>query len=279
MKISFCMIAYNEARTLRANLEHLYPYAHEIVVCEGSIAMLREQAGIGPRSDDGTVELLERFPDPEGKLRVIKRTWQDKNEMAAAYAEVVTGDLIWHVDADEFYDPYTLTAVPDEFRDPDLNTLEMPMFVFWKSPEFVLADDDGHDRWFRYARVLRRSPGMSVLHLPVRRLIHGHVDGTGRRGPHDGGIVGWHYAWTDDARVRLKMQLYARRDARSTRPDWTRTVWDRWTPDAPATDWPDGVHPSTLWRLWPRRFEGGHPECVGPLLAELDLIARVGDRV
>lgn len=271
MKISFCLIAYNEAITLRANLTHLYPYAHEIIVCEGSVAMLRQIAGVGRRSNDGTTELLASFPDPDRKLRVIQNTWKDKNEMAAAYAEIATGDIIWHVDADEFYDPYTLRAVPKEFEDPTLSTLQIPMYVFWKSPEFVLADDEGQQRWFRYARVLRRVEAMSILHLPIRRLIDGQMDEEGLRDPTDERITGWHYAWNDDARVRLKMKLYSQRDVGSTRPDWLTNVWDRWQPDSPPHQWPNGVHPSRLWQLWPQRFQGTHPECVGEILGRLDV--------
>ncbi len=266
MKISFCMIVYNEAQTLGANLAHLYPHAHEIIVCEGSVEALRQEAGVGPRSDDGTIELLQHFPDPDRKLRVLQRDWTDKNEMAAAYAEFATGDLLWHVDADEFYDPYSLRAIPREFDDLELTTLSVPMYVFWMSPDFVLADGEGEDRWFCYARVLRRTEGMSALHLPIRRIVHGQVDEQGLRRPSDAKITGWHYAWNNDARVRLKMQLYSRRDGRSTRANWLADVWDRWTPDSPPEAWPDGVHPSRLWKLWPRRFEQTHPDCIHTLL-------------
>ncbi len=273
MKISFCMIAFDEALTLGANLAHLYPHAHEIIVCEGSIALLRERCGVGPRSSDGTLDVLRDFPDPDGKLRVVQREWGDKNEMSAAYAERASGDLIWHVDADEFFDEHTLAAVPGEFADASLRTLELPMFVFWKSSDWVLATHDGDDRWFRYARVLRRTPGMSVRHIPVRRLIGGRVDESGMRSPRDARICGWHYAWNDDARVRTKMQLYATRDARTTRSGWIERVWDAWTPESCDRDWPDGVHPSTQWRLWPRRFRGTHPRAVQTLLPRLDLLA------
>jgi hypothetical protein len=282
MRISFCLIAYNEAVTLAANLRSLYTTAHEIIICEGSIALLRKQLGLATRSDDGTCELLEAFPDPQRKLRIIQREWQDKNEMSAAYAQVATGDLIWHVDADEFYDDAALAGVPREFeRDPALLTLDVPMYVFWKSPQWVLATADGDDRWFRYARVLRRTPGMSVRHIPVRRVIEGRVDESGRRGPLDDRIVAWHYAWNDDARVRTKMELYARRDSSTTRADWLQEVWDRWTHDSPPSDWPDGVHPSTQWRLWPRRYDGRHPRSVTgdpDLLDRLDLLTAVGGR-
>lgn len=276
MKISFCSIVFNEAPALRAHLEHIYPHAHQIIICEGSIALLRQVTGAPMRSDDGTLDLLHEFYDPDYKIRVIQRNWRDKNEMAAAYAQRSTGDLIWHVDADEFYDDYSLAAIPAEFADPDLMTLSVPMRVFWKSPGFVLADDKSCDSWFRYARVLRRTPGMSVQHLPIRRILDGHVDATGLHDPSDPRITAHHYAWNDDARVRLKMQLYARRDRKTTRPNWIKNVWDRWSPESANSDWPDGVHPSTLWRLWPRRYAGQHPECVGGILDRLDLLATAG---
>jgi hypothetical protein len=272
MKISFCMIVYNEALTLRENLRHLYPHAHEIIVCEGSIALLRETLGLPVRSDDGTCEILRDFPDPERKLRVIHCAWKDKNEMAAAYAQMATGDLVWHVDADEFYDEYSLRAIPHEFDDSTLGTLDVPMRVFWKSPSYVLATAEGDDQWFRYARVLRREAGMGVLHIPIRRIIDGRVDGAGRRGPRDSCISAWHYAWNDDARVRTKMHLYATRDRKTTREDWVSRVWDRWMPGSDV-DWPEGVHPSTQWRLWPREYAGPHPSAVKSLLPKFDLLS------
>lgn len=272
MKLSFCSIIFNEALTLEAHLEHLYPHAHQLIVCEGSIALLREIAGAPLRSDDGTLDLLNEFYDPDGKLHVIQHDWQDKNQMAAAYARRCTGDLIWHVDADEFYDDHALAAIPAEFDDPQLLTLNVPMYVFWKSPDFVLADEQGNDRWFRYARVLRRTPGMDVQHLPVRRIFDGRIDDSGLRDPFDPRIAAYHYAWNDEARVRLKMRLYAQRDARTTRPDWIQNVWDRWSPDSANADWPDGLHPSTLWRLWPQQFTGPHPRCVADLLDRFNLL-------
>lgn len=278
MKISFCLIAFNEAGTLRANLEHLYPHAHEIIVCEGSIALLRDELGLAPRSDDGTLEILASFPDPQRKLHVIQRDWTDKNEMSAAYAERVTGDLLWHVDADEFYDDYAFDAVPREFSDPELLVLDMPMLIFWKSPRFILVDALGRERWCVVPRVLRVAPGMSVRHIPVRRVLGGAVEDRGRRIPHDEQLVNWHYGWNDDARVRMKMGIYSRRDRKTTRANWLAEVWDRWTPDAPDHAWPDGVHPASAHRLWPAPFRRSHPRCVRRILDRLDALHAVGAR-
>ncbi|MBI5863658.1 MAG: glycosyltransferase, partial [Planctomycetes bacterium] len=269
MKLSFCLIAFNEAATLRANLDHLYPHAHEIIVCEGSIRLLRDVLGVGPRSNDGTLEILADYPDRQRKLRVIQRAWRDKDEMSAAYAELVTGDLLWHVDADEFYDDEVFAAVPREFEDPSLQALEMPMRIFWKSPRWILAERDGNDLWCRVPRALRVSPGMSVSHVPVRRIIRGVRENTGIRPPCDPRILNWHYGWNDDARVRMKMQIYSRRDAKTTRANWIENVWDRWTPDSPDHAFPAGVHPATAWQLWPRPFRGEHPRCVRALLPDL----------
>jgi|GEM_PF-2408594 len=268
------MIAFNEAPTICANLAHLYPHAHEIIVCEGSVVSLRHHAGVGMRSDDGTIELLNGFPDPEGKIRVVQEAWEDKNEMAAAYARWATGDLIWHVDADEFYDAHAFSAVPREFDDPDLTALAIPMYVFWKSPDFVLVDESGDDRWFRYVRVLRRRDGMSVQHLPIRRIIDGKPEDGGIRAPRDSRITGWHYAWNSHARVTLKMKLYGNRDASTMRSDWLETVWNRWHPGTAQCDWPVGVHPSELWKLWPNRFDRGHPDSVQDLLSSFDLLSK-----
>ena len=267
----------NEATTLRANLAHLYPHAHEIVICEGSIAKLRDVCGVGARSDDGTLEIIESFPDPDHKITLLQQTWSDKNEMSAAYAEVASGDIIWHVDADEFYDENAFHAVREEFAHADLLTLDVPMYVFWKSPDYVLVDESGDDRWFRYARVLRRTPGMSVLHIPVRRVIGGLVDEAGRRGPSDPRVLAYHYAWNSDARVRMKMRLYEHIYAKTTRADWIDDIWCRWSPQSSRSDWPDGLHPSREWKLWAAPFTCKHPKSVGDLLGEFDCLRPVAE--
>lgn len=278
MRISFCLIAFNEIKTLRANLDHLYPHAHEIIVCEGSIALLRDSLGLPLRSNDGTCEMLADYPDPDRKLRVIQRPWRDKNEMSAAYSEFATGELIWHVDADEFFDEYSYQAIPREFDDPALNTLIVPHIVFWKSPAWVLAAADREVRWCRVPRVLRVSRGMSVRHIPVRRVIAGTVDEFGMREPRDPRINTWHYAWNDDARVRTKLTLYSTRDAKSTRPGWIEQVWDRWSPGASRDEFPEGVHPAKALRLWPQHYGGDHPECVKEILSSLNLLDGTPER-
>lgn len=278
MRISFCLIAFNESKTLRANLDHLYTHAHEIIICEGSIAQLRDSLGLPTRSNDGTCEMLADYPDPDRKLRVIQRAWRDKNEMSAVYAELATGEVIWHVDADEFFDEYSLQAIPREFEDPGLNTLIVPHIVFWKSPAWVLAAADRDVRWCRVPRVLRVSRGMSVRHIPVRRVIAGAVDESGMREPRDSRINTWHYAWNDDVRVRTKMTLYSTRDAKTTRPGWIEQVWDRWSPDALRDEFPEGVHPAKGLRLWPQQYRGEHPECVKGILNSLNLLAGTPER-
>lgn len=277
MTISFCLIAFNEAKTLRASLDHLYPHAHEIIICEGSIALLRESLDLPVRSNDGTCELLESYPDPARKLRIIQREWRDKDEMSAAYAERASGDLIWHVDADEFYDGYSLQAIPREFDDRALNALIVPHVVFWKTPDWVLATAAGDQRWCRVPRVLRAQVGMSVRHIPVRRVIDGVADETGMREPRDPKINTWHYAWNDDSRVRTKMGIYSTRDAKTTRPGWIVNVWDRWTPDCSRSDFPEGVHPAKALRLWPEPYRGQHPACVSGILGLLDASRQTAD--
>ena len=118
---------------------------------------------------------------------------------------------------------------------------------------------------------------MSVQHMPVRRMIGGRVDEAGMRGPRDDRVTAWHYAWNIDERVRLKMRLYQARDAKTTRPAWLEAVWDTWQPGSPDEAWPDGVHPSTLWRLWPRPYTGDHPQAVRKLLERLNVFQQTGD--
>jgi hypothetical protein len=116
-KITFGLIVLNGEPFTRYNLRALYPFAHQIIVAEGASPKAAHVATPDGHSIDGTLDILRRFKaeeDPEDKIIIVTAEdeghpngfWPgEKDEQSQAYAKRATGDWLWQVDIDEFYQP------------------------------------------------------------------------------------------------------------------------------------------------------------------------------
>lgn len=138
------MIVLNGLPFLPYNLRAIYPFAKQIIVVEGAVKAAAGLADAQGHSLDGTLDELRRFKveeDPQGKLEIITRQgyWSEKDEQSQAYAARATGDYLWQVDVDEFYQPQDMTAVLRYLRDnPAITMLTFPHLLFWGAPEYVV---------------------------------------------------------------------------------------------------------------------------------------------
>ena len=95
--ISAHMICYGTQTACEA-LESVYPHVEEIVIAYGRV----EQAGDWP--ENGMLERLRAFPDPEGKIRIeARKVWQDKRIMREWAVRQCTGNYQMMLDADEIW--------------------------------------------------------------------------------------------------------------------------------------------------------------------------------
>lgn len=101
-KVDFVIIVHNGQPFLELNLQAIYPLANRIIIVEGPVTLYR-QMGFG-KSDDGTLEVIAAFPDPERKIFLESGlAWDEKDSMVRAQEKWFSGDWVWSVDADEFY--------------------------------------------------------------------------------------------------------------------------------------------------------------------------------
>jgi len=265
-RISFGMIVLNGEPFLRYTLRALYPVAHEILVVEGAAPGAAPVATADGHSRDSTLATLRAFQaeeDPQGKLQVITREgfWSEKDEMSQAYAERATGDYLWQVDVDEFYQPEALQALCEMLRDaPSISAVSFHTLTFWGAPDVVV------DGWYlrrgaaEYHRLFKWAPGYRyTTHRPPTVV---DAQGQDLRQKHwlrgealaARGIFMFHYSLLLPKQVREKCEYYSR-------AHWAQSqAAMRWLEENYlALRHPFHVHnvykyPSCLYR-----YDGAHP--------------------
>jgi glycosyltransferase involved in cell wall biosynthesis len=103
MKITFGMIVLNGDQVLEETLASVYPYAHQILIAEGPVAYWRQQGYT--TSTDGTNEILDSFPDPENKIKIVHSQYLEKDDQCNTYMQHLdpNSDYIWNLDCDEVF--------------------------------------------------------------------------------------------------------------------------------------------------------------------------------
>jgi len=103
MKIAVGMIVFEGDYVLRECLQQLYPHVDQIVIAEGPVRFWQEQGRT--TSTDRTNSILDSFPDPDSKLRVVHSQFAEKDDQSRAYLSLLRDDIdyLWMVDSDEVY--------------------------------------------------------------------------------------------------------------------------------------------------------------------------------
>ncbi len=143
-RVTFGIIVLNGEPFTRYNVRALYPLAHEIIVVEGASGYAAHAATPDGHSVDGTLETLRQLKaeeDPQNKILIVTAEdeghpdgfWPgEKNEQSQAYAKRATGEWLWQVDIDEFYQPEDMTHVLSYLQaHPEVTCLTFQMYHFW----------------------------------------------------------------------------------------------------------------------------------------------------
>ena len=111
MKITFGMIVLNGDQVLEETLASVYPYAHQILIAEGPVEYWQRQGYT--TSTDGTNEILDSFPDPENKIKIVHSQYLEKDDQCNTYMEHLdpNADYIWNLDCDEVFKPKDIETV------------------------------------------------------------------------------------------------------------------------------------------------------------------------
>ncbi len=283
-KITFGVIVLNGEPFTRYSLRSLYPFAHQIVVVEGSAPGARAIARADGHSSDDTLEILRDFKareDPDGKVTIVTAeaeghpdgTWPgEKDEQSRAFATRATGDYLWQVDIDEFYAPRDVEATLRLLREePGITGMSFRQLSFWGGVDYVV------DGWYLsrggrdFDRLFKWGPGYSYAsHRPP--TVQDETGANLRLGnwltgdaTAEMGLRLFHYSLLFPKQVTEKMAYYAAapwaEHARQSR-EWAESAFVR-------LERPFRVHNVYEHPSWLARYSGGHPPAVMAMMADV----------
>lgn len=225
------MIVLNGEPFVLYNLRALYPYAHEIIVVEGAAPAAKNIATDAGHSRDTTLETLRIFKEQEDvddKLVIVTAEDQgytdgfwpgEKDEQSRAYAERTTGDYLWQVDVDEFYQPHDMETILDLLSTrPEIDAISFQQLMFWGALDYItdswyLKRGGGiFHRLFRWSRgyeyVTHRPPTVhneQGINLREKNLVDGKTLAKQ-------GIYLYHYSFLFPQQVLDKSEYYSEAD-------------------------------------------------------------------
>jgi glycosyltransferase involved in cell wall biosynthesis len=142
-KITAGIIVLNGEDTLEKCLKSIYEHVEHIIIVEGVVEDYAKQnptLHANGRSVDKTIEIVENFYDPLGKIELVMedKIWKNKNEMQNEIAKRVKTGLYLKVDADEIWAEKDIEYCRRIFiQDAALTVMYMQRWHFWKSLKMV----------------------------------------------------------------------------------------------------------------------------------------------
>ena len=280
VKIDFGMIVFNGDYILKENLESIYPFANQIIIVEGPVKHYVDKGFF--TSTDNTISIINSFPDPENKIKLIQGQWSEKDEMCNAYANFLTGDYVWHVDSDEIYKPEDMESIIKYLTDnSNCYSMAFKFRSFYGGFERYIS---GFEENFETIRIQKIIPGKSrwLTHRPPTMIWPptgkkcrdmGHID---HQITDSWGIRIYHYPYVFPSQVETKIKYYS--SWSQIIPNYFEKVYIPWVmaktdeeklkveePTLGVQEWlPDRRGPA-----FTKSFIGEHPEVIKKSIPKL----------
>jgi len=113
MKLVALMTVYNEAEFIDYAIRACLPHVDNLVIVEGSYAEMQRINGCSPRSNDGTLDILDKYFSEEKVYydEANKETDKDQRNYGLDIVKSLNADWLVIVDGDEVYEPQTFDLI------------------------------------------------------------------------------------------------------------------------------------------------------------------------
>lgn len=266
MKHCHFSICYNELPFLKQKLNFLYALFDQIIFYDLGIIDCPYK-----NSNDGSIDYIKNFPDPEHKILLLAEkkiekirpkfgtSTLGKRQMFEYGSRFVNKNInvFWCTDMDEFFTKKTFLAVERIFKNFKVNSISIPHYIFWKNFELILGDNISDTMWLQ-SRIARHFPGNIYGHCtlakqfpPTYKLINEKI---------------YHFAYIGAKRFKLKSQYLPIR--KNYDKIWKETRLDKITNK--LYNFPN-MHPNPIIKKGIKKFNGSLPEYINKEILYEDL--------
>lgn len=156
--ISVCTICLNESEYIEYALHNPIRCSavSEIIIVEGAVKNASHMANAGGHSIDNTVSIIKKLEKKHEKVKVFMKDslWNSKIEMRNKCIDLMTGEILFFIDADEIYhleDLYKLSEIAD--NEPEIILFLIKHLHFWKNFRQITVGSMWDSFLFRCCRI------------------------------------------------------------------------------------------------------------------------------
>jgi len=212
MKIAFGMIVFEGDYVLKQCLEQVYPFAEQILIAEGPVSYWQRQGRT--TSLDETNKILNEFPDPENKIKIVHGQFNEKDDQCKAYMKYINDDIdyIWNLDSDEIYKTEDLKKIITFLGNESPTSVGVRSCSFYGGFDDYLTgfelNRDNFLRIFKYTKgsswLTHRPP--TIQYPPSSNITKKHIDSETLYNKL--GVQMYHYSYTFPDQVYKKVNYY-----------------------------------------------------------------------
>lgn len=212
MKIAFGMIVFEGDYVLKECLEQVYPFAEQILISEGPVKYWQNQGRT--TSTDNTNQILENFPDPDNKIKIVHGQFSEKDEQCNAYIKHLKPDIdyLWNLDSDEVYKKEDLEKTIKFLEEEKPTSVGVRSKSFYGGFDHYLTGFELNvDNFIRIFRVTEGSKWLThrppTIEYPAGKNIEKkHIDS--ETFYKKTGVEMYHYSYVFPKQVKNKIEYY-----------------------------------------------------------------------
>ena len=212
MKIAFGMIVFEGDYVLQECLEQVYPFAEQILIAEGPVDYWQRQGRT--TSTDQTNNILDTFPDPDNKIKIIHSQFSEKDEQCRAYMQMINEDIdyIWNLDSDEVYKTEDLKKICQFLEAEKPTSVGIRSCSFYGGLDHYLTGFElAKDNFLRIFRVVQGCTWLThrpptIAYPPNTNIVRKHMDSESLY--NSLGVQMYHYSYVFPDQVYKKVSYY-----------------------------------------------------------------------
>ena len=275
MKIAFGMIVFEGDYVLKECLEQVYPYAEQILIAEGPVKYWQEQGRT--TSTDKTNDILNNFPDPDDKIKIVHGQFSEKDEQCNAYIKYLNSDIdyLWNLDSDELYKAKDIEKTIDFLRQENPTSVGVRSRSFYGGFDHYLTGFElNKDNFIRIFKVTEGSRWLThrppTIEYPKnQKIIKKHIDS--KTFFKQTGVEMYHYSYVFPKQVKNKIEYYkAKVSLHKCIDDYYNTIFKPWMTSSELDRYDIekrylGVHewkPEYRGDCFTADFYGEHPKAI-----------------